>query len=146
MRVLTDFDAVIALVHEVGAQVHRPSFRQSLAAEAKGRVDVVTRVDREAERLLVDGLARLAPGVTAVGEEAASSDPSLLRALRGDRAVWLVDPLDGTQNFLEGSPDHAIMLALVRAGRPVFAVVHSHSMSARTPLKKAVVLGETTFD
>lgn len=38
--------------------------------------------------------------------------------------MWLVDPLDGTPQFLGGSPDHAIMLALVDAGRIVSAVVH----------------------
>lgn len=113
-----------ALVHEVAAQVHVPFFGQGVEGEQKSPGEVVSRVDREAERLLVDGLADLTPGVSVVGEEAAAADPSLVRALRGERAVWLVDPLDGTQQFLAGSPDHAIMLALVQAGQTLSAVVH----------------------
>lgn len=48
----------------------------------------------------------------------------MFEALHGERPVWLVDPLDGTPQFLDGSPDHAIMLALVQAGVTLCAVVH----------------------
>jgi len=119
-----DLDAVTGLVRHVAAEVHLPLFRQAVDREEKSPGELVSRVDREAERLLIDGLAELAPGVPVVGEEAASADPSLLAVLRGGRAVWLVDPLDGTAQFLDGSADHAIMLALVQAGSPVAAVVH----------------------
>lgn len=121
---MTDLDAVASLVRQVAAQVHLPLFRTGLAGEEKSPGEIVSRVDQEAERLLIDGLAELTPGLPVIGEEAASQDPSLFDALRGDRPVWLVDPLDGTQHFLDGSPDHAVMLALVTGGRTVCAVVH----------------------
>lgn len=121
---MTDLDAVATLVRQVAAQVHLPLFRQGLAGEEKSPGEVVSRVDREAERLLIDGLAGITPGLPVIGEEAASEDASLSRALRGDRPVWLVDALDGTQHFLDGSPDHAVMVALVKAGRSLCAVVH----------------------
>ncbi|WP_197022373.1 inositol monophosphatase family protein [Candidatus Blastococcus massiliensis] len=119
-----DLDAVAAMVRKVAAQVHLPLFRQGVAGEEKSPGELVSRVDREAERLLADGLADITPGLAVIGEEAASADPSLLGALRAERPVWLVDPLDGTLQFLDGSPDHAIMLALVDRGRTVGAVVH----------------------
>ncbi|MCW2778450.1 MAG: Fructose,6-bisphosphatase, partial [Frankiales bacterium] len=106
------------------ARVHVPLFDSGVRGEEKSPGELVSRVDREAEQLLTEGLAALTPGVAVVGEEAASADPSLLRSLAGDDAVWVVDPLDGTPQFLAGSPDHAVMLALVRSGVPVAAVVH----------------------
>ncbi len=112
------------MVRDVAAQVHVPAFGQGMAGEEKSPGEFVSRVDRVAERLLTDGLAELTPGLPVVGEEAVSADPSLLGALHGDRPVWVVDPLDGTTQFLAGSPDHAIMLALVDRGRTVAAVVH----------------------
>lgn len=104
--------------------MHLPSFGSGVAGEEKSPGELVSRVDHEAERLLAEGLAELTPGHAVIGEEAASGDPSLLGALHGERPVWLVDPLDGTPQFLAGSPDHAVMLALVDRGRTVAAVVH----------------------
>ncbi|MCU1692364.1 MAG: Fructose,6-bisphosphatase [Frankiales bacterium] len=119
-----DLDAVGDLVRQVAAEVHLPLFRQGVAGEEKSPGELVSQVDREAERLLVAGLQAITPGLPVVGEEAASEDPRLLKALQGGRPVWLVDPLDGTAQFLAGSPDHAVMLALVQAGQTVFALVH----------------------
>lgn len=121
---MTELDAVAALVREVAAQVHLPLFGQGVGGEEKSPGELVSQVDRAAETLLLQGLAEITPGLAVIGEEAAYEDPSLLAALSSDRSVWLVDPLDGTRQFLNGSPDHAIMLALVRKGRPVCALVH----------------------
>lgn len=121
---MIDLDAVAGLVREVAAQVHLPLFRSGVESEEKSPGEIVSRVDREAELLLLAGLADLTPGFSVIGEEAASDDPSLFKALQGEQPVSLVDPLDGTPQFLGGSPDHAIMLALVDAGRIVSAVVH----------------------
>lgn len=126
-RVMTqhpDMVAVGVLVREVADQVHLPLFRKAVEQEEKSPGEVVSRVDREAELLLADGLRALAPGTPVLGEEAASDDPRLLGLLRRREPVWLVDPLDGTTQFLAGSPDHAIMVALVDRGRTVGAVVH----------------------
>jgi fructose-1,6-bisphosphatase/inositol monophosphatase family enzyme len=121
---MIDLDAVAGLVREVASQVHLPLFGKGVSGEEKSPGELVSRIDREAEHLLLEGLADLTPGLPVIGEEAASDDPSLIMALHGEQPVWLVDPLDGTPQFLDGSPDHAIMLALVDAGRVVCAVVH----------------------
>jgi fructose-1,6-bisphosphatase/inositol monophosphatase family enzyme len=121
---MTDLDAVANLMREVAEQVHLPLFGQGVTGEEKSPGELVSHVDREAERLLTEGLAALTPGFAVIGEEAASADPSLFAALQRDQPVWLVDPLDGTPQFLDGSPDHAIMLALVREGETLCAVVH----------------------
>lgn len=119
---LLDLDRVADLAREVAAHVHIPLFRSGVQREENSPGELVSRVDREAELLLTEGLRDLTPDISVVGEEAASADGSLLTELQGDRTVWLVDPLDGTRQFLDGSPDHAIMLALVQAGRTRQAV------------------------
>ncbi len=119
-----DLGAVVSLVQEVAEQVHRPLFCTGVLREEKSPGELVSRVDREAERLLTAGLLALTPGAVVVGEEAVAADPSLTRALSGSAPAWLVDPLDGTSAYLDGSPDHAVMVALVDRGEPVAAVIH----------------------
>ena len=124
MSISVDLDRVADLAREVAAQVHIPLFGSEVQREEKSPGELVSRVDREAEALLIQGLRDLTPDIAVVGEEGASADESVMAALRDDKPVWLVDPLDGTPQFLDGSPDHAIMLALVQAGRTLSAVVH----------------------
>ena len=121
-----DVDAVTALVRQVAADVVLPRHRQLLEGDVqeKSPGELVTVADREAEALLTDGLSALLPGVPVVGEEATAADPSVYDRLRDAGAVWLVDPLDGTSNFVAGSPDFAVMVALVVAGRTVAGWVH----------------------
>lgn len=115
-----DVDAVTQLVERVAATVVAPRFRDLVAGEVgeKGPGDLVTVVDHAAELALTQGLAELTPGVPVIGEEAASADPTLLGALSAPLA-WVVDPLDGTRAFVEGSPDYAVMVGLLADGVPV---------------------------
>jgi fructose-1,6-bisphosphatase/inositol monophosphatase family enzyme len=110
-------DAVADLVREVSAEVIEPRFR--LLTEGETRLkepgEPVTVADEEAEALLTRRLGELLPGVPVVGEEACAADPALRAMLAGERA-WLVDPLDGTANFIAGRPDWAVMVALVEYG------------------------------
>ena len=90
---------------------------QSLAAgeiEEKASDDLVTIADREAEDMLTEALAKLDPSLPVVGEEAAHADPSVLDALGSD--CWIVDPLDGTNNFARGKPPFGIIVARARGG------------------------------
>ena len=93
-----------------------PRFRHLSDGEVKVKApgDVVTIADHEAERALTAGLSRLLPGSEVVGEEAVAADPDVLGRL-GDRgAVWVVDPVDGTNNFAAGKTPH-LTLTAVRA-------------------------------
>lgn len=115
-----DLDAVVALVEQVArdALVAVEDVREKSAGE------VVTAADLAAEALLTAGLHDLTPGVPVLGEEAASVDPSLLGLLVRPGPVWVVDPLDGTAAYVAGSPDHAVLVALVEDGATTAAVVH----------------------
>jgi len=85
--------------------------------EMKGKDDPVTIVDREVEAFLSEALAKLAPGVAIVGEEAAAADDTILEHLAGQ--CWIIDPLDGTANFTQGREPFGIIIALADGGSTV---------------------------
>lgn len=82
----------------------------------KGRADFVTEVDREAERLIAEALLVAAPDSRVVGEELTPN--SLPRGL-----AWIVDPLDGTTNFLHRFPYYSVSIAAVTDGEIQAGVV-----------------------
>ncbi|GAB97534.1 putative inositol monophosphatase [Kineosphaera limosa NBRC 100340] len=116
-----DTASVLALMQDVAAQVITPRFR-SLASEEvmeKNPGDLVTIADREAEALITAALREADPDALIVGEEATASEPSLLDQLADAPRAWLIDPVDGTKNFVHGRPDHAVMVAELHAGECV---------------------------
>lgn len=114
-------DEVLALVQDVSAQVIEPRFRSLDDGEVheKNPGDLVTVADREAEVLLTRALTAAYPDALVLGEEAASADPRLLERFAGADHAFTVDPVDGTRNFVHGSPDHAVMVSELRAGAVV---------------------------
>lgn len=122
-----DVEEVSAIIREVGRRRIVPRFRNlgpgSVDCKAPG--DMVTVADREAEADLAARLAPLIAGSLFIGEEAACADPGILDALSGERPVWVVDPLDGTSNFVRGSPDFTTMVALVRNGHALAGWIHA---------------------
>jgi fructose-1,6-bisphosphatase/inositol monophosphatase family enzyme len=116
-----DLDQVAELIREVAATIVLPRFRRLAEDEVqqKSPGDVVTIADQEAERALTAGLIRLLPGSMVVGEEAVAADQDVLRRMDDRGAVWIVDPLDGTNNFAAGKTPFAVMVALLRGGEPV---------------------------
>jgi len=76
----------------------------------KGRHDFVTEADRTTERLIAEALTEAVPGSTVVGEELTPG------AARSGEVVWIVDPLDGTTNFLHGYPQYAVSIGALVGG------------------------------
>ena len=114
------------ILREVAEEAILPRFRALADAEViqkTGPDDLVTVADREAEALLARRLPDLVPGSVVVGEEGVSADPAMLDRLGAD-AVWIVDPVDGTGNFVDGSDRFGVMVALVRGGETVLGVIY----------------------
>ncbi len=88
------------------------------APTPNGLTDLVTIADHEAEAMLSAGLCKLLPSAAIVGEEASTADPALLERL-GDSQCWIIDPVDGTNNFGAGHPPFGIIIALAQAGETV---------------------------
>ena len=111
--------AVVALADRAGAAI-LPYWRQTLDVQHKADDSPVTAADLAANQLLVEGLRELAPDIPVLSEEACAI-PLTERA--GWRRWWLVDPLDGTKEFIAGSTEFTVNVALVEAGRVLFGVV-----------------------
>ncbi|MFI9115008.1 inositol monophosphatase family protein [Streptomyces venezuelae] len=102
-------------VRKAAAVEIMPRFRQLAAddiVEKNGPHDLVTVADRAAEAHLTASLTALLPGSV----EAVHADPAVYDALRGDAPVWIVDPVDGTRQFVHGDPAFCTLVALARHG------------------------------
>lgn len=109
---------MLTLLQDVAAEVINPRFR-ALADEhvsEKNPGDLVTIADHESEALITAALQAAYPDAVVLGEEAMAADASLLDAFAAADHGFTVDPVDGTKNFVHGSPDHAVMVAEVVAG------------------------------
>ncbi len=92
----------------------------TVAVEYKGKDDPVTIADREANTIVCDALARAYPGIPIVAEE---SDPASFAGWAGAPAVWFVDPLDGTREFIARNGEFAVMIGLAELGRATLGVI-----------------------
>lgn len=116
-----DLDSVrrfaVETAEGAGALLRKQAVR-GFETHAKGRRgDVVTSLDLEIERHIIDQIAARFPGHGIIAEESGS--------LPGETPwLWLADPLDGTNNFLIGLPAYVIGLTLCYDGRPLLGVVH----------------------
>lgn len=113
-----DTAGILEFLRETADEVITPRFR-ALAdgdVEEKQPGDLVTIADREAERYLTRLLRGVYPEAVVVGEESAFSNPSLLKGLPNADHAFVIDPIDGTRNFVRGRDQHGVMLAELRGG------------------------------
>ncbi|BAV96701.1 3'(2'),5'-bisphosphate nucleotidase CysQ [Lysobacter enzymogenes] len=89
--------------------------------ERKADASPLTAADMAAHHVIVDGLARLTPDIPVLSEESAHEVDAAQR--RGWDRLWLVDPLDGTREFVKRNGEFSVNLALIERGEPVFGVV-----------------------
>jgi len=115
-------DVALAIAREAGDLLLERFGRLSGAeVERKGPRDLVTAADRDSEALIARRLAEAFPDHGLLAEEGG-------RREAGDRPTWIVDPLDGTTNFVHGIPFFCVSLGLVEAGRPLLGVVHAPAL------------------
>jgi myo-inositol-1(or 4)-monophosphatase len=89
----------------------------SVAVIEKHHLDFVSEVDRQAEKEIVRELRRAFPDHAILAEESGASGKA------GSRYTWVIDPLDGTHNYLRGIPQFAVSIAQLDHGEPVYAVI-----------------------
>ena len=95
-------------------------FRGSLEVEIKSDKSPVTRADRDSDAIILAALAQLAPDVRVVSEEAYNGTTGPLPS-----RFFLVDPLDGTKEFIKKRSDFTVNIALIEDGRPRFGLVYA---------------------
>ncbi len=113
--------AVRALALEAGTAIESAR-RGAGTVQIKADGSPVASADRAAHALIATGLRTLTPDVPIVSEEGHIPGPA---ERAGWREFWLVDPLDGTREYLAGLPDYTVNIALIRDGQPVLGVVHA---------------------
>jgi len=96
--------------------------RQGLHIEEKGRQNFVTEVDKEAEKILVSGLSKLLPGAGFIAEEGTNNS-------RGEQYNWVIDPVDGTTNFIHGVFPFAISVGLTSYGEVVAGIIYEFGLN-----------------
>jgi 3'(2'),5'-bisphosphate nucleotidase len=113
-------EAMCALALEAGAAALR-IYESDFAVATKGDASPVTEADRLGEEIILAGLRRVAPAIPTLAEEAASEGiiPEL------GREFFLVDPLDGTREFVTRTGEFTVNIALVRDGAPALGVVYA---------------------
>jgi fructose-1,6-bisphosphatase/inositol monophosphatase family enzyme len=121
MSLSVDIDAVTTIIREVAAEKILPRFRNLQVGDVAFKLgdDPVTIADKEAESELSARLSGLLKGSKTVGEEAFAANPSILEAFFGESPVWVIDPIDGTRNFVRGSPQFGVIISLAQQNQLV---------------------------
>jgi myo-inositol-1(or 4)-monophosphatase len=104
------------LARTVGRAAREAWQEGSLAVDVKGPQDFVTAVDRDTERAIREAIGRTFPGDGVLGEEFGGTE--------SDGPLWVVDPIDGTANFIRGLADWAVSLGLVHKGQLLAGIVY----------------------
>lgn len=112
-------DALLPLAHDAGAAI-MAIYATAFTSRAKDDRSPVTDADDAAEAVILAGLRKLTPGIPVVAEELAARGeaPDV-----GDGPFWLVDPLDGTREFIERNGEFTVNIALIENARPVIGIV-----------------------
>jgi len=106
---------------ETGAYILKESKEFDVSrAESKGLNDLVSYVDKGAEKMLVEKLSRLLPEAGFIAEEGTSTK-------KGLKYCWVIDPLDGTTNFLHGLHPYAISIALMEYDKVIAGIIYEVS-------------------
>src|SRR5699024_9683844 len=115
----------VKAARRAGAIINRASLDlDRLQVSRKGPRNYVTEVDRAAEEAIVDVLQAAYPDHSFLAEESGERPPAAQPSRNGVRMRWIIDPLDGTNNFIHGYPAYAISIALTQNDIPVQAVVY----------------------
>jgi 3'(2'), 5'-bisphosphate nucleotidase len=123
-----DLLTVLRLVAERAGKVILAYYVEGADVEVREKADTspVTEADEAAEAFILQALDTLTPDIPVVSEEAmaAGAQPDISGGL-----FWLVDPLDGTKEFLERNGEFTVNIALIQDGEPVAGVVHAPAMA-----------------
>ena len=126
-------EGLVLSAHQAGQaiwQIYQADFDVTIKADASP----VTLADTAAEAIILADLARLAPGIAVVAEEevAAGRIPAI------GRAFFVVDPLDGTKEFVQRRGDFTVNIALIEDGQPSLGLVYA-------PAKNRMFAGDVTL-
>ena len=113
--------ALIKLTTEVGEHI-MSYYKSDMSVEIKSNQTPLTIADQTAHNLIVDGLIQLTPDVPILSEE---SDAISFDERSKWQEYWLIDPLDGTRDFLEHTGEFCICIAYIKQHTPIFGMIYA---------------------
>ncbi len=114
-------EPVVALAEKAGRAILEV-YSTDFEVQSKADESPLTQADLASHRCIAAGLAALTPDIPIVSEE--DGIPPFATRRRWSR-YWLIDPLDGTKEFVKGWPEYSVAVALVETGEPLLGVVHN---------------------
>lgn len=127
-------DALCAVIRRAGSAALSVRDQDRLSTQPKADGSPVTCADHESQSIILQGLLDITPGIPVIAEEDVTQE-SLSHT---HDTYWLVDPLDGTRDFITGRDDFSVNMGLIRDGIPVFGLVYA-------PVHDDLVYGGTDF-
>jgi myo-inositol-1(or 4)-monophosphatase len=116
-------NTAVKAARKAGAIINRASLDlDQLRVTSKGHADFVTEVDRAAEQVIIETLSQAYPDHAFLGEETGASRPP-----NAADYTWIIDPLDGTTNFIHGFPQYAVSIGCQHGGQITQAVIYDPS-------------------
>jgi myo-inositol-1(or 4)-monophosphatase len=110
--------SIAPIIEEAGIKLRKGFGKtEAIAFKSDAHASAVTELDRSTEQFLAERLHKLYPEIEFFGEESGGNDKA--------SQFWLVDPIDGTGNFIRGLPFCTTMIALIQEGQPVFSVIYN---------------------
>ncbi len=116
--------AVLALAARTEIMPRFGKLRTNQIRQKSSAIDVVTDADEAAERAISEALAAVFPGVLIVGEEGTYRDPAVLQQLSSAELAFIIDPIDGTKNFVSNLPLFGVMAAATMRGEIVAGAIY----------------------
>lgn len=113
-------EPIVALAEDAGRAILEV-YSTNFEVQSKADESPLTQADLASHYCIVEGLEQLTPGLPIISEE--SGLPDFEERRRWDR-YWLIDPLDGTKEFVNRNGEFTVNIALIENNRPVFGVVH----------------------
>lgn len=120
-------NAVAAIAGTAGAAI-MDVYAGDFSVIGKSDASPLTEADLRAEALITPALQALLPGAVVIAEEAHARGECGHVAMAHDATFWLVDPLDGTREFVARNGEFTVNIALIRAGEPVLGVVFAPAL------------------
>src|SRR5262245_17663137 len=112
-------NTAVKAARRAGSIINRAALdRSALQVRAKGTNDFVTQLGQDADNAIIDILRQAYPDHAILGEESGALDS------RQDEYRWIIDPLDGTTNFIHGFPQYCVSIAVQHRGVTAHGVVY----------------------
>ena len=112
------FTSIAVRAAKAGGKILLKYFNSNLKVNYKGKIDPVTMADKSSQEAVAKILRNAFPGHSVVGEEDIKKTPRL-------KYCWIIDPLDGTVNYIHGIPFFCISIALLKNGKQLTGVVYA---------------------